>query len=247
MKTNFVSEYDATLPDVTKWLGGCFVDASSGVGGFCLFENNESAYWDCQNIDATEAPDGTTVLLDYNDPYPDVLEWDYGAPVNLFWTRETSNLDSPDPSLWTIDSTTVFGVGTRTMEIYRFPASDITAFEGAWENTDLQCDKGNYDPQGDGDTTNDPAAATNNQDGRAYRLSLQNDTKTTKVTTGLEYFDYPACTVDDTAGEWTCLMFLPNAAAQTDGYPAFRQPGVIDMYFIHPYAPGVKQISYIKG
>lgn len=32
---------------VTKWAGGCIRDYSSKMGGFCLLEDNETAFWDC--------------------------------------------------------------------------------------------------------------------------------------------------------------------------------------------------------
>lgn len=47
------------------------------------------------------------------------------------------------------------------MQTYRFPASDIEGLEGAWANTDLQCDKGVEDYLSDSDATNDNAAAIN--------------------------------------------------------------------------------------
>lgn len=95
--------------DVTKWAGACFVDVSSGVGGFCLLEDNDTAYWDCNDIDSEENFDSAQVLLDMNDPYPDVMALDYGSPVNIFWQRTTSDLDNPDPSLWEIDLLNPYG------------------------------------------------------------------------------------------------------------------------------------------
>jgi len=46
----------ATVPNlgfVTKWGGACLQDHSSGMGGFCLFEDNDTAFYDCKHIDNT--------------------------------------------------------------------------------------------------------------------------------------------------------------------------------------------------
>ena len=48
---------------VTKWSGGCLRDHSSGMGGFCLLEDNDTAFWDCGDIDSTEAaPSGGSAI-----------------------------------------------------------------------------------------------------------------------------------------------------------------------------------------
>jgi len=44
---------------VTKWSGGCLEDYSSGMGGFCLLEDNDTAFYDCGNIDCQYAADGS--------------------------------------------------------------------------------------------------------------------------------------------------------------------------------------------
>ena len=40
---------------VTRWSGGCLRDYSSGMGGFCLIEDNSTPFWDCGSIDSSEA------------------------------------------------------------------------------------------------------------------------------------------------------------------------------------------------
>jgi len=41
-------------------------------------------------------------------------------------------------------------------------------------------------------------------------------------------------------------MYLANEAKQVDGYPAFRDPGVISGYYVSSYIPTVEILSYSK-
>jgi hypothetical protein len=43
---------------VTKWSGGCLRDYSSGMGGFCVFEDNDTAFYDCGRIDCMYSAPG---------------------------------------------------------------------------------------------------------------------------------------------------------------------------------------------
>lgn len=43
----------------TKWSGGCLEDYSSSMGGFCLLEDNDTAFYDCGAIDCQYAVDGS--------------------------------------------------------------------------------------------------------------------------------------------------------------------------------------------
>lgn len=46
---------DAIPGYVRKWGGGCLADASSGVGGFCFFEHNDTRFYDCALYEPSEA------------------------------------------------------------------------------------------------------------------------------------------------------------------------------------------------
>ncbi len=48
---------------VTKWSGGCLEDYSSGMGGFCVLEDNNTAFYDCGNIDCQYAADASANAL----------------------------------------------------------------------------------------------------------------------------------------------------------------------------------------
>ena len=56
------STYTASNPPnigfVKKWGGACMKDHSSGMGGFCLFETNDTPFYDCHHIDGTTAAPG---------------------------------------------------------------------------------------------------------------------------------------------------------------------------------------------
>ena len=126
---------------------------------------------------------------------------------------------------------------------YRLAAADFTAFEGAWANTALTCDK---------KTADVPAAATELIDGRAYQLSIRDkrvNTDSDAANLNLEYFDYPKCALGsgDEADDWQCQMYLPLRDKQTEGYPSLDQPGVITGYYVSSYFPGVDIISYAKS
>ena len=41
-------------------------------------------------------------------------------------------------------------------------------------------------------------------------------------------------------------MFLANEAKQVNGYPNFREPGVISGYYVSSYIPTVEILSYAK-
>jgi hypothetical protein len=47
--------YPTYFQYTSKWSGGCFKDYSSGMGGFCVIEDNDTAFWDCGTIDSTAA------------------------------------------------------------------------------------------------------------------------------------------------------------------------------------------------
>lgn len=54
----------------TKWSGGCIRDYSSGMGGFCVIEDNDTHFWDCGDIDsefAAPARDSTPIIICGND------------------------------------------------------------------------------------------------------------------------------------------------------------------------------------
>jgi len=127
------------------------------------------------------------------------------------------------------------------MMFYRLAAADFTAFEGAWKNTALTCDK---------KTGGNPSAATEMIDGRAYQLSIRDKRVNTNAAGGmLEYFDFPKCALGtaDEADDWQCQMYLPLIDQQTPGYPRLEQPGVITGYYVSSYFPGVDIISYSKS
>ena len=45
VNTSFISAWDAITPTVAwvrKWTGGCLRDYSSGLGGFCVFQTNDT-------------------------------------------------------------------------------------------------------------------------------------------------------------------------------------------------------------
>lgn len=171
-----------------------------------------------------------------------IIEENRGGPINVYWNRNI-----PDP---TVESSakdasdgTVYGQGTRSMMFYRLAAADFTAFEGAWANTALTCDK---------KTADVPAAATELIDGRAYQLSIRDkrvNTDSDAANLNLEYFDYPKCALGsgDEADDWQCQMYLPLRDKQTEGYPSLDQPGVITGYYVSSYFPGVDIISYAKS
>ena len=126
-----------------------------------------------------------------------IIEENRGGPINVYWNRNI-----PDP---TVESSakdasdgTVYNQGTRSMMFYRLAAADFTAFEGAWANTALTCDK---------KTADVPAAATELIDGRAYQLSIRDkrvNTDSDAANLNLEYFDYPKCALGsgDEADDW---------------------------------------------
>ena len=74
-----------------------------------------------------------------------------------------------------------------------------------------------------------------------------------EVSSGIEYLDYPSCTLtgggtaDDVNGYWTCLMYLPKRNQQSDGYPRFDYPGVMNVYFVASMLPNSEEISYSKS
>ncbi len=45
----------------SKWSGGCLEDYSSAMGGFCLLEDNSTAFYDCGQIDCQYAADGSAI------------------------------------------------------------------------------------------------------------------------------------------------------------------------------------------
>ena len=114
------------------------------------------------NVDSgTTTPTTVCAALSNTTPgnaaYP-IVEENRGGPINVYWNRNI-----PDP---TVESSakdasdgTVYNQGTRSMMFYRLAAADFTAFEGAWANTALTCDK---------KTADKPDAATELIDGRAY-------------------------------------------------------------------------------
>ena len=65
--TTFISGWDALpLGFVKKWSGGCLKDHSSGMGGFCLLEDNDTAVELTTNTltNVWDASDTTIVLND---------------------------------------------------------------------------------------------------------------------------------------------------------------------------------------
>lgn len=96
----------------TKWSGGCLRDYSSGMGGFCVIEDNGTYFWDCGTIDSAYAapargsadeivicgtttptgsvPDGNAAcaLLDGTTGREKIIEEDRGGPVNVYWGRQ---------------------------------------------------------------------------------------------------------------------------------------------------------------
>ena len=116
---------------------------------------------------------------------------------------------------------------------YRLSAADFTTLEGAWDNTALQCDK------------NESGTSLNKQDGRAYQLSIRNKKLDLTSASLIEYLDFPKCTLS--TNDWVCQMYLPKREKQTDGYPRFDVPGVVQGYYIAPYIPGVKELALSKA
>lgn len=107
----------ATVPQigfVTKWGGACLKDWSSGMGGWCMWETNDTPFYDCGHIDAAYAVpsasaatlvcgDNTCIggvgsgsvqsvqtycnTLNSSSSPPCLYEKNAGGPVNIFWSR----------------------------------------------------------------------------------------------------------------------------------------------------------------
>ena len=173
-----------------------------------------------------------------------IAEKDFKGPVNIYWNREIADKDSYTSAKGTA---TVYkmssngywtnvknGSGTPYFNFYRMKKADFTTFEGAWENTDVQCDKAG-------------SPGLNKQDGRAFQMSI----RSLKMNKGskLEYFDYPKCTLDtaNKAHDWGCQMYLPLRDKQVDSYPRFDDLSVINGYYVSSYLPSLKDVSYAKS
>lgn len=114
-----------------------------------------------------------------------------GGPINIFWNREIAASASPGAAKNAGDGSVynpLLATNGRTAMFYRLSATDFTdTFEKAWENTDLQCDKG---------TGTSGESAINKQDGRAYQLSIREKRVNEDASSGnKQLFDYPSCTL----------------------------------------------------
>ena len=252
-------DYVATpsVPDlgfVTKWGGACMQDYSSGMGGWCLFENNDTPFWDCHHVSNTYAAPGYNGNVNTKlricggagtcTGSQDVVQADAhcasvgspncvyeenrGGPVNIFWNRQLTSSMSTSGS----KGTAVYKKDSnRAMMFLRLAKADFTTLADAWKNTALMCDKT------DGSYTGE----LNLMDGRSYFLSVR--TKVVDQGSKIVYFDYPKCTLDAPNSNYACSMFLPARASQTAGYARFDQPGVIKGFYVTPYIPGVELIA----
>lgn len=62
-----------------------------------------------------------------------------------------------------------------------------------------------------------------------------------------EYLDWAHCEEDNIDNSvWACQIFFPAEDQQSDGYAAFREPGVITGYYVSSYLPGMPDLSYSK-
>ncbi len=69
---------------------------------------------------------------------------------------------------------------------YRLSKADFKTFEGAWDKKEYQCDVGE-------NVAKTNSAALNQQDGRAYQMSIRDKRINTQDTTQIKYLDYPEC------------------------------------------------------
>jgi len=236
----------------TRWSGGCLRDYSSGVGGFCVFEDNDTPYWDCGDIDSTYAapamgsgseiilcglkggvttPTGNAAcgLLDNTAGKAWIIEQDRGGPINIYWDRQVSNTGTISAAK-NVKSVYKQTSGRKFMFL-RLAATDFDLkLKVAWDNAALQCDKGEVS-----------GMSINKQDGRAYFLSVRDKKVDMTSISKVKFFDYPECTLS--TNDWNCQIYLPQRSKQTDGYPRFDTPGVVQGYYFAAYIPGIKELG----
>ena len=161
------SSYTGTNPPnigfVTKWGGACMKDHSSGMGGFCLFDNNDTPFYDCHHIDSTTAApgyDGSTAAkinvcgaagscggtssasIQTDNTYCNlntscIYEQNLGAPVNIYWDRQVTNAGSTSG---TKDTVVYKKDSNRDFMFLRLNSGDFNLLEYAWSQENLKCD-----------------------------------------------------------------------------------------------------------
>jgi hypothetical protein len=261
---------------VTKWSGGCIRDYSSAMGGFCLYEDMDTAFYDCatSSVDTGEAAKtganaveicgplaaGTAPKLNDNancraltSNSNAINDEDRGGPINIYWNRVIGDPNSISSTKGTANHFHLnsFAYGATKSG---YSSSNGTMMFYRLAAADFTTFEGAWEKSGtaSGSLQCDragKAGALNKQDGRAFVAAI----KAKKVYPGgankVKYFDYPNCTLDtaNSAYEWKCQLYLPAKAKQTAGYPRFEEPGVIIGYYTSSYLPSLKDVSYAKS
>ena len=270
---NFSSGY---FEYVTKWSGGCIRDYSSGMGGFCLYEDMDTAFYDCgtSGVDTNEsAKTGAGNVVEICGPTAAatatainnnanclalvsgstaINEEDRGGPVNIYWDRTISNPASISASKGTATHFHLASFGTGVAKS-GYTSSTGTMMFYRLAVADFTTFEGAWEKSGTGTGSlqcdrGGLTGSLNKQDGRAFVASIKAKKVYPGVANKLEYFDYPKCTLETSSVyEWKCQLYLPAKTKQSAGYPHFAEPGVIIGYYTSSYIPSLKDVSYAKS